>query len=386
MKRSTDRIRTMHAGSLPRPADLRAMLNDKSKGETLDAQAFESRVATAVAEVVQKQIESGMDSVNDGELSKPNFTNYARTRLSGFEVRSMDANAKLPQDISARDQQEFPGYFENRQGAFRRGPQMTQVVCNGPITYIGLQETQADISRFKNVLGTVNEDVEPYLPAVAPGTIEHWLRNDYYPSDEAYLAAIADAMHLEYKAIADAGFVLQIDDPDLPDAWNIYTDMSIPEYRKFAQLRIDALNHALRDIPQEQIRLHVCWGSYHGPHKFDIPLRDIVDLILSVRAETYSIEAANPCHEHEWEVWKDVKLPEGKTLIPGVVGHCTDFIEHPELVAQRLLRYADLVGKENLQAGTDCGLGERVGHAEIVWAKFRAMRDGADIASSKLWG
>ena len=193
-------------------------------------------------------------------------------------------------------------------------------------------------------------------------------------------------MHLEYKAIADAGFVLQIDDPDLPDAWNIYTDMSVPEYRKFAQLRIDALNHALRDIPQEQIRLHVCWGSYHGPHKFDIPLRDIVDLILSVKAETYSIEAANPCHEHEWEVWKDVKLPDGKTLIPGVVGHCTDFIEHPELVAQRLLRYADLVGKENLQAGTDCGLGERVGHAEIVWAKFRAMRDGADIASSKLWG
>jgi 5-methyltetrahydropteroyltriglutamate--homocysteine methyltransferase len=386
MRRSTDRIRIMHAGSLPRPADLRAMLNDKATGKDVDAQAFESRVASAVEEVVQKQIESGMDSVNDGELSKPNFTNYARTRLSGFEIRAMDANAKLPQDISARDQQKFPGYFENRQGAFRRGPQLTQVVCNGRISYIGQRETQADINRFKSVLAKVDADIEPYLPAVAPGTIEHWLRNDYYPTDEAYLAAIADAMHQEYKAITDAGFVLQIDDPDLPDAWNIYTEMTVPEYRSFAQLRIDALNHALRDIPQEQIRLHVCWGSYHGPHNFDIPLRDIVDLILSVKAETYSIEAANPCHEHEWEVWKDVKLPDGKTLIPGVVGHCTDFIEHPTLIEQRLLRYADLVGKENLQAGTDCGLGERVGHAEIVWAKFAAMRQGADQASAKLWG
>jgi 5-methyltetrahydropteroyltriglutamate--homocysteine methyltransferase len=297
----------------------------------------------------------------------------------------MDANAKPPQDISARDKQEFSGYFEGR-GLFQRGPALTQVVCNGTISYIGRDETQADIQRFKSVLSTIDADIEPYLPAVAPGTIEHWLRNDYYPTDEAYLAAIADAMHDEYKAITDAGFVLQIDDPDLPDAWNIYPEMSVVDYRKFAQLRIDALNHALRDIPQEQTRLHVCWGSYHGPHKFDIPLRDIVDLILSVKAETYSIEAANPCHEHEWEVWKDVKLPDGKTLIPGVVGHCTDFIEHPRLVAQRLLRYANLVGKENLQAGTDCGLGERVGHAEIVWAKFAAMREGADIATQELWG
>jgi 5-methyltetrahydropteroyltriglutamate--homocysteine methyltransferase len=221
---------------------------------------------------------------------------------------------------------------------------------------------------------------------VAPGTIEHWLRNEYYPTDEAYLYAIADAMHEEYKAIVDAGFLLQIDDPDLPDAWQIHPDMRVPEYRQFAEMRIDALNYALRDIPQEMVRLHVCWGSYHGPHKFDIPLQDIVDLILKVKAQAYSIEASNPCHAHEWRVWEAVKLPEGKVLIPGVVGHCSDFIEHPELVAERLVQYARLVGRENVMAGTDCGLGTRVGHPAIAWAKFQALVAGARLASQQLWG
>ena len=227
---------------------------------------------------------------------------------------------------------------------------------------------------------------ETFLPSVAPGTIEHWLRNEYYSSDEEYLFALADAVREEYKAIVDAGFLLQIDDPDLGDAWQIHSDMTVPEYRKFAELRIEALNHALRDIPPERVRLHVCWGSYHGPHLFDIPLRDIIDLILKVRAEGYSIEASNPRHDHEWRMWEDVKLPEGKVLIPGVVGHSSDFIEHPELVAERLIKYARLVGRENVIAGTDCGLGTRVGHPKITWAKFQAMAEGAQLATKELWG
>ena len=227
---------------------------------------------------------------------------------------------------------------------------------------------------------------ETFLPAVAPGTIEHWLRNEYYPSDEEYLSALADAVSEEYKAIVDAGFLLQIDDPDLGDAWQIHSDMTVPEYRKFAELRIEALNYALRDIPADRVRLHVCWGSYHGPHLFDIRLRDIIDLILRVRAEGYSIEASNPRHDHEWRIWEDIKLPEGKVLIPGVVGHSSDFIEHPELVAERLIKYARLVGRENVIAGTDCGLGTRVGHPKITWAKFQAMAEGAQLATKVLWG
>ena len=250
---------------------------------------------------------------------------------------------------------------------------------------MGADLVKADTERFKAALSDIG-DAEPFLPAVAPGSIEHWLWNEYYPTNEEFLYAIADAMHEEYKAIADAGFILQIDDPDMFDAWQINTEHDVPAYRDSAQLHIDVLNHALRDIPREQIRLHVCWGSYHGPHQFDIGLEHVVDLFLSVKAQAYSIEAANPRHEHEWAVWKNVTLPEGAILIPGVVGHSSDFVEHPQLVAQRLLRYADIVGKENLMAGTDCGLGTRVGHAKICWAKFRSLSEGARIASEVLWG
>jgi 5-methyltetrahydropteroyltriglutamate--homocysteine methyltransferase len=221
---------------------------------------------------------------------------------------------------------------------------------------------------------------------VAPGTIEHWLRNEHYASDEAYLAAIADAMKVEYDAIVQAGYILQVDDPDLADAWQIHPHMSVADYQKFAGLRIEALNHALRDIPPERVRFHVCWGSYHGPHKHDLPLRHLTSLLLAVRAEAYSIEASNPRHDHEWRVWEDVKLPEGKILIPGVVGHASDFVEHPELVAERLTRYARIVGRENVVAGTDCGLGPRVGHPKIAWAKLEALVEGARLATAQLWG
>jgi 5-methyltetrahydropteroyltriglutamate--homocysteine methyltransferase len=218
-----------------------------------------------------------------------------------------------------------------------------------------------------------------------PGTIEHWLWNDHYKTDEEFLCAIAEVMREEYKLIVDSGLVLQLDDPDLPDGWQMYPAMSVADYRKYAQLRVEALNHALRDLPIDRVRFHTCWGSSHGPHRNDIPLRDIVDLIVSVHAECISIEASNPRHEHDWTVWESVRLPEGKSLMPGVVGHCTDLIEDPELVAFRLERYAKLVGRENVIAGTDCGLGQRVGHPEIAWAKLKASAEGAQIASKKLW-
>ena len=394
MKRSTDRILTTHAGSLPRPDDLRELLTAKNTGQSYDQATFVRRVRESVDEVVQLQRGSGVDIVNDGELGKPNFNNYVRERISGFEERPVSPEqAAQTIGIQGRDRQEFAEYFKenggfasdrSRRQIGARG-EARQVFCTGPLKYIGQTEIQRDIDNFKAALQG-KPVAEAFLPAVAPGTIEHWLHNEYYPSDEAYLTAIAEAMHEEYKAITDAGFILQIDDPDLPDAWQMYPDFSVAEYRAYAELRLDALNHALRDLPEEQIRLHVCWGSYHGPHKYDIPLQDIVDLVLKVKAQAYSVEAANPRHEHEWKVWAKTKLPDGKLLIPGVVGHHSDFIEHPELVAERLVRFANLVGKENVIAGTDCGLGGRVGHPSIVWAKLQALAEGAELASEELWG
>ena len=380
MKRSTERILTTHAGSLARPDDLREMLIAKDEGRPHDQEVFARRVRSAVAEVVRKQVECGIDIVNDGEESKRSFTTYARERLGGVEERPLRPGERVLAMIYGRDAVEFPEYFAGRGNLAGR-----EAVCVGPLTYTGQAAVQADIDNLKAALDGVQVE-EAFLPAVAPGTIEHWLKNDYYPGDEAFLSAIAEAMHEEYKAIVDAGFLLQIDDPDLADGWQIQSHMSVPEYRTFAELRIEALNHALRDIPPDRVRFHMCWGSYHGPHKYDIPLADIVDLILKVRAEGYSIEASNPRHEHEWRVWEDVKLPEGKVLIPGVVGHATDFIEHPELVAERLVKYAGLVGRENVIAGTDCGLGPRVGHPRISWAKFEAMAEGARLATQRLWG
>jgi 5-methyltetrahydropteroyltriglutamate--homocysteine methyltransferase len=341
------------------------------------------RVRSAVANVVQHQMAAGIDIINDGELSKRSFSTYARERLSGLEERPASV-AERPSIISGRDMPEFSAYFASRGGFGGFSANARQVFYTGPLKYIGHAAVQADIEHFKAALAGL-QVAETFLPAIAPGTIEHWLRNRYYRSDEAYLDAIASAMQEEYQAIVAAGFLLQIDDPDLADAWQIHPHLSVPEYRQFAELRVEALNHALTGIPPDRVRLHVCWGSYHGPHKYDIPLRDIVDIILRVRVGGYSIEASNPRHEHEWRVWEDIKLPDGTVLIPGVIGHATDFIEHPELVAERLVRYARLVGRENVIAGTDCGLGGRVGHPQIVWAKFEALAEGAQLATQRLW-
>ena len=383
MKRSTERILVTHAGSLARPKDLMEMLLARNDGKPYDREALPKRLRSAVAEAAQKQIECGVDIVNDGELGKSNFSRYARERLSGFVERPAGPDFK-PTSIFGRDMIEFPDYF-NRGGRTSIGHHSRVFYCAEPLKYVGHDEVKADIENLKAALHGKQFE-EAFLPAIAPGTMEHWMKNEYYPTEEAYLFAIADAMHEEYKAIVNAGFVLQIDDPDLADAWQMFPQMSAADYRKYQEMRIDALNHGLRDLPIDRVRFHMCWGSYHGPHKYDIPLKDIVDIVLKVRAGAYSIEASNPCHEHEWRVWEDVKLPDGKILIPGVVGHYSDFIEHPQAIADRLVRYAKIMGRENVIAGTDCGIGSRVGHPQVGWAKFQAMAEGARLATKQLWG
>ncbi len=381
---STDRILTTHAGSLPRPDDLVQMVAAKSLGQPYDAAALEARLPGAVADVVRRQADCGIDVVNDGEYGKVNFTNYVRERIAGYEVRARPGESFELLSITARDDRRFPGYFAaNPRPRSREG--MGYPVCVEKLSFVGQAEVARDIENFRAALDGV-EVAEAFLPANTPGTIEHWMGNEYYKTDEEFVFAIADAMREEYNAIVEAGFLLQIDDPDLPDGWNCLPDMSIPDYRKYAAMRIEALNHALRDIAPEKVRLHVCWGSFHGPHHDDIPLADIADLIFSVRAGSFSIEASNPCHEHEWRVFEDFSLPDGATLVPGVVGHYSDFIEHPDLVADRLVRYADLVGRENVLAGTDCGLGTRVGHPSVCWAKLETLAEGARRATKRLWG
>ncbi|MBV8737301.1 MAG: cobalamin-independent methionine synthase II family protein [Alphaproteobacteria bacterium] len=379
---STERILTTHAGSLPRPADLREMIVAKATGASFDPATLERRLKSAVAEVVRQQIACGLDCVNDGELSKTNFTDYVRWRIAGYVERPSAGPRRL--SITARDETKFADYCVANPRARPVGPP-TMPVCVEKLRYTGQADLAADIANLKTALAGVSVG-EAFLSANTPGTIEHWLANEYYKSDEEFVFAIADVMHEEYQTIVDAGFLLQIDDPDLPDGWNCLPKITLPEYRNYAAIRVDALNHALTGIPREKVRLHVCWGSHHGPHHDDIPLRDIIDLIFRVQAGSFSIEASNPCHEHEWRVFEEAKLPDGATLIPGVVGHCTDFIEHPDLVAERLVRYARLVGRENVLAGTDCGLGTRVGHPSICWAKFEALAEGARRATKILWG
>jgi 5-methyltetrahydropteroyltriglutamate--homocysteine methyltransferase len=403
---STGRIRVSHAGALPRPADLARLFAAGRSGED----AFADALPGAVAAVVDQQIAAGVDIVNDGEISKRGlFIGYVRDRMAGFEARSFPPGTYQPPNagVTGRDRRDFPGFFAAGLGGFRFGPAaatqpaaqpagpehgpgpVTAYFCTGPLRYTGAATVRADIARLSAAVRAArargHDGVQAFLPAITPGTVEHWLRNEFYPDEESFLFAIADVLHEEYRAITDAGLILQVDDPDLPDGWQMFPDMTVPEYRRYASLRIEALNHALRGLPEDQVRLHICWGSHHGPHRDDIPLRDLADLVLKVRAGCYSVEAANPRHEHEWAVWEEVRLPEGKSLMPGVAGHATDIIEHPELVAQRLIRFARLVGRENVVAGTDCGLGGRVGHPEIVWAKLADLAEGARLASAQLW-
>ena len=380
MKRSTDRFLTTHTGSLPRPEDLIRTMYAKQEGVPVDAVALERRVAAAVTEVVQKQSAAGIDVINDGEMSKPSYATYITDRLSGF---GGTGNTFVYQDLA-----DFPNLAKRVFGDPGRSRRKTPA-CNAAIGVRNPQAAQADVDHLKAAFANV-EAKEAFMTAASPGVVSLFFRNEHYPTEEAYLFAIAEAMRQEYETIAKAGIILQIDCPDLGMGRHIqHADLSLPEWRKKAQLHVEALDHAVANIPPEQLRMHLCWGNYEGPHHCDVPLADVVDIVFRARPSAIAIEAANPRHAHEWKLFETLKLPDGKLLIPGVIESKSNFIEHPELVAQRIVRYANLVGRENVIAGSDCGFGTWVGQAavdpDVVWAKMAAMAEGARIASREFW-
>jgi 5-methyltetrahydropteroyltriglutamate--homocysteine methyltransferase len=385
MKRSTDRILTTHAGSLPRPADLIAMGEATRDGEPVDAAAYEARLAQAVDIVVREQVERGIDIVGDGEFGKPGFVAYVSERLSGFEV-DPKRSGRNPW-AGSREVLSFPDYYAETAAAESYPVRM---VCTGPIAYRGHARLERDIANFRAALGAVTVE-EAFMPAVSPATVAAWHRNAHYESSLHYLFAIADALHEEYQAIVDAGFLLQIDDPGLFTYWRLNPEAWVSHPVCWSRIHIHALNHALRDIPKEKIRFHACHGINVGPRFHDTELNEFVvdELILHVHAGAFSFEAANPRHEHEWQVWGKVKLPDDAVLIPGVISNSTVLVEHPELVAQRICRFAEMVGRENVIAGSDCGFANfassREIHPSIVWAKLQALADGARIATKKLF-
>jgi 5-methyltetrahydropteroyltriglutamate--homocysteine methyltransferase len=380
MQRSMTRFLTTHTGSLPRPDDLIRMMYDKEEGVPVEPQALARRVKQAVADVVKKQAEAGIDLINDGEMSKPSYATYIKDRLNGF---GGTGNIFVYQDLS--DFQRLEKRVFGDPGRSRR----KTPACNAAISVRDKAAPVADADNLKAALGAVKA-IGGFMSAASPGVVGLFFRNEHYPSQEAYLAAIAEAMRHEYETVAKAGFVLQIDCPDLAMGRHIqYADLSLPEFRKRAQLQVEALNHAVANIPVEQLRMHVCWGNYEGPHHRDVALADIIDIVFSAKPAAVSFEAANPRHAHEWTLFETVKLPDGKVIIPGVIESKSNFIEHPELIAQRIARYANLVGRENVIAGSDCGFGTWVGQAavdpDVVFAKFAAMAEGAKLASKQFW-
>jgi 5-methyltetrahydropteroyltriglutamate--homocysteine methyltransferase len=392
MKRSSDRILTTHVGSLVRPPRLLELVRAKEAGDAAGAQAYDRCLADSVAEAVRRQVQAGIDIVNDGEFGKStSWSLYALKRVSGFEQRPVKAGA----DPFARgaDRERFKEFYAELEGGNDRtwsNVTKTEAVCVAPVKYIGLGELQHDIDNLKAALQGI-KTVEAFLPVAAPSSAIPDRKNEYYRSEEDLVVALAEALRTEYRAIVDAGFLLQVDDARAAVTYDrMVPPASFDDYYRWVGRHVEVLNHALEGIPEDRIRYHVCWGSWPGPHTTDVPLRKIVDLILKVRAGAYLIEAANPRHEHEWRVWEDVKLPEGKILAPGVVSHGTNVVEHPELVAERITRFAGVVGRENVMASTDCGFAQeqfnRRVHPSIMWAKLEAMAEGARIASGELWG
>ena len=380
MKRSTDRFLTTHTGSLPRPEGLIKTMYAKEEGVPVDAAVLERHVAEAVADVVRKQAAAGVDVINDGEMSKPSYATYIKDRLSGFGGAD---NTFVYQDLVG-----FPGLARRVFGDPGRSRRRTPS-CNAAVQVRDPQAAQTDVAHLRDALSQVTAR-EGFLTAASPGVVSLFFRNEHYPSEEQYLHAIAEAMRPEYETVVQGGFVLQIDCPDLGMGRHIqHADLSLAQWRKKAQLHVEAMNHALRNIAPDRMRLHLCWGNYEGPHHCDVPLADVIDLVWRARPSAVALEAANPRHAHEWQLFEQVKLPEGKLLIPGVIESKSNFIEHPELIAQRIGRYAQLEGREHVMAGSDCGFGTWVGQAavdpDVVWAKLAAMAEGARLASARFW-
>jgi 5-methyltetrahydropteroyltriglutamate--homocysteine methyltransferase len=384
MKRSTRRILTTHTGSLPRPNDLLTMMAAKEADEPYNSAALAASISAAVSDIVRKQVAAGVDLVNDGEMSKPGYSNYIKDRMTGFGGESVGLGSGGA--LSLGDLKDFPEYAARMFPSTRS--LMKTPACNAAISYGDMRDVETDIQNLKQAAAGVKVE-EVFMSAASPGVISLFLPDHYYGSHENYLAALADAMKVEYDAIHRAGLLLQVDCPDLAMGRHIqFDDLSVPEFRKKAALHIEALNHALADIPADSVRLHLCWGNYEGPHHRDIALKDIVNTVLKAKVGAISFEASNPRHSHESAVWQGVKLG-GKVLIPGVLDSSCNFIEHPELVAERIVRFAKVVGRENVIAGSDCGFSTFAGFVavdpKITWAKLRAMADGARIASRELW-
>jgi 5-methyltetrahydropteroyltriglutamate--homocysteine methyltransferase len=386
MKHSTDRFLVTHVGSLPRPQRLMDLMRAEQEGRSADAAGYPTFLKDSVAEVVRKQVELGIDIVDDGEFGKPSFLTYVNQRLGGFETGKPRGSPWA----GSREVQAFPEYYEwaartstNPSGTVNR------MICTGPVTYKGRQLLERDIANLRAALGGSGA-LEAFLPAISPSNVEDWQVNQYYKSEEEFLFAIAEAMREEYKAIVDAGFLLQVDDPRLATYYTLNPGKSLEECRAWAEVRVEALNHALRGIPEDRVRFHTCYSINMGPRVHEMELKNIVDLILKVRAGAYSFEASNPRHEHEWRVWQNVKLPEGKVLIPGFITQSSVLVEHPALVSERILRFVSVVGRERLIAGADCGFASFAGnmeiHPSIVWAKLQSLAEGARLASREAWG
>ncbi|HLH25487.1 MAG TPA: cobalamin-independent methionine synthase II family protein [Chloroflexota bacterium] len=392
MKRSTDRILTTHVGSLPRPPDLIPLLLAKDSGQPYDADDLARRVRDAVRSVVAQQGELGIDVVNDGEHSKSSFVAYPYTRLGGFEPTDQPIGSR----VTTRDALAFPAVYEEQRAMYAARPSKRgrpasrpSLVCTGPITYVGQHDVQTDVENLRAALQGVPA-AEAFMTAISPNNLALNYRNAYYRTHDEYLLALADAMREEYRAIVDAGFVLQIDDPWLATHYDRSPGASIEECRRAIATGVEAVNHALRGIPEDRVRFHTCYSVNVAPRVHDFELKHFVDLMLQIRAGAYSFEAANPRHEHEWVVWQDVKLPDDKLLIPGVVSHCVALVEHPELVAQRIVRFAGVVGRERILAANDCGFATSAAgdepHPDVAWAKLGALTEGARLASRQLWG
>jgi 5-methyltetrahydropteroyltriglutamate--homocysteine methyltransferase len=395
MKRSTGRVLTTHVGSLPRPDDLMALYRDNASEESLQL-----RLRSAIGDVVRRQVESGIDVVNDGEFGKAMrsamdfgaWWSYVYPRLAGYELREEQAKkGRAAWTFGSKERKEFAEFYAAEASAAATASQggtstarLYGLTCTAPVKYVGHAAIKRDTENLTAAV-RANRPEDAFMTAVSPATLQI-LPNEYYKSREDYTFALAEAIREEYKAIVDAGFILQIDDPALVDIYDWWFSMNddLAGYRKWAEFQVEAVNHALQGIPKDRVRFHICWGSWHGPHKGDVELKDVVDLLLKVKAQGYSVEAGNVRHEHEWKVWQNTKLPDGKLVVPGVVSHATNVLEHPELVADRIVRFAKAVGRENVIASTDCGLGGRV-HPQLAWAKLQALTEGARLATKQLW-